>query len=207
MLELTQNNCVICLENSNTSNPLIHKSSDFGCNCKIYFHNNCWSSYLNRDNRCPYCRIIRPVPYNRPDQEHQPDPSFLYRLVRKYNIFLLFAQILIAPCCVLYTIGLTQLNPSDGHFLDIIVISSTSFLDFIICLITDCNTALLLNSNFKKLFLFFNIYKFLMCLVSVSMLCIGDLNKYEYIIYGTIFYITSYCLLLLIFILTYIFTN
>jgi hypothetical protein len=207
MLELTQNNCVICLENSYTNNPLIHKSSDFGCNCKVYFHNNCWILYLNRDNKCPYCRIIRPLPYNLPNENPQPDPSFLYRLVRKYNIFLLLAQILIAPCCVLYTIGLTELHYSDSHFLDIIVISSTAFFDFIICLITDCNTSLLLNNKFRKLFLFFNVYKFLMCIVSVIMLGLGELNKYEYTIYGTIFYTGSYCLLILILVITCIFTN
>jgi hypothetical protein len=196
MLKLTQNDCVICLESGETFNPLLHKASYFGCNCLIYFHNKCWTAFLSTDNKCPYCRLIRREPINS-----------LYLLVKKYNIFLLLIQILISPACVLYTIGLTQLKSSDYHFSDIVIITSTTYLDFIITFITDCNTGLLLYENFRKLFLVFNIYKFFICIVSIIIISPGNLNNYTYIIYGTWIYISSYFLVFFSVLITVRFTN
>lgn len=194
MLESTQNNCVICLENEGTFNPLIHKASYFNCNCSIYFHKDCWTNFLITNNKCPYCRIIRTEPINP-----------LYLLVKKYNIFLLFLQILISPACVLYTIGLAQFNTSDQGFSNVMIISSTTYLDFLMIFIVDCNTGLLLNSNFRKLFIIFNTYKFLMCIISIILMIIGNLNGF--ILYATLWYIGSYCLFFLVFLVTFIFIN
>lgn len=195
MLELTQNNCVICLENAEIFNPLIHKASHFGCNCLVYFHNNCWTAFLTIDNKCPYCRLTAPV------------RTSLYTLVRKYNIFLLLAQILISPACVLYTMGIVDIDPSDIHFSEIVIVTATVYMDFLINVTVDCNTRLLLYNTFRKLFIIFNFFKIVILLFSIVIVIIGHLNEHKFILYGTTFYIVGHFMFLLILGVTLCYNN
>jgi hypothetical protein len=183
MLELTQNNCVICLEDAGGFNPLIHKASYFGCNCLIYFHDMCWSTFLETDNKCPYCRLMAPI---------QPQRATLYSFVQNYSIFLLFSQILISPSCVLYTIGIIDLNPSDIHFLEILIIVFSVYLDFLLTFIVDCNNRLLTYDIFRKVYICLNFFKIIILVFSIIIVSIGHLNEHTYILYGTTFYIVGY---------------
>jgi hypothetical protein len=183
MLELTQNNCVICLENADIFNPLTHKASHFGCNCLIYFHDICWSTFLETDNKCPYCRLIAPI---------TPQRATLYSFVQKYSIFLLFSQILISPACVLYTIGIVDINPTDTHFSEIVIVVSTVYLDFLLTFIVDCNTSLLRYNFLRKLYIVFNFFKIVILVFSIIIVTIGHLNDHKYILYGTTFYVVGY---------------
>lgn len=45
-------NCIICLEKENITN----KCFIFGCDCKIMFHEICFSEYIEIQEKCPFCR-------------------------------------------------------------------------------------------------------------------------------------------------------
>lgn len=201
MLQLTQNNCVICLENEKPLNPLNKKASYFNCSCSIYFHKDCWKTFINNDNKCPYCRVMAPVPALAP----VPAPSnTIFSLIKKYNMFLLLTQILISPACVLNTIGLLELQPSDNYITEIIMITSVIYLDFLLIFISDCNTELLLYNLFRKLFIAFNFYKIIILIIAIKVISLGELNNNTHILYGTICYISSYCMVTILSIITYL---
>lgn len=200
MLELTQNNCVICLENEKPLNPLNNKASYFNCSCSIYFHKDCWENFINNQNKCPYCRIIAPAPVP------APVPA-LMSIIRKYNIFLLLTQILISSSCVLNTIGLVELKSSDNYITEIIIITSAIYLDFLFIFILDCNTHLFLYDVIRKLFIGFNLYKIIIIIFSIIVICLGQLNNNQHILYGTISYISSYCLVTILAVITYLTIN
>jgi hypothetical protein len=209
MLQVTQNNCVICLENESLLNPLNNKASYFNCSCSIYFHKDCWKTFINNQNKCPYCRIISPipVPIPLPIPLPIPDPAVpnnILSLIKKYNIFLLLTQILISPACVLNTIGLVELQRLDNHISEIIIITSAIYLDFVFILIFDCNTNLFLNNLFRKLFIAFNLYKIIILIFSTIVISLGHLNNNQHILYGTICYISSYCMVTLLAVITYL---
>ena len=194
MLQLTQNNCVICLENENPLNPLNNKASYFNCSCSIYFHKDCWETFINSQNKCPYCRIIAPV----------PSPNNILSLIKKYNIFLLLTQILISSSCVLNTIGLVELKKSDNYISEIIIITSSIYLDFLFIFILDCNTNLFLYDLFRKLFIGFNLYKIIIVIFSIIVISLGHLNNNRHILYSTICYISSYCIVTVLALITYL---
>ena len=196
MLQLTQNNCVICLENENPVNPLNNKASYFNCSCSIYFHKDCWETFINSQNKCPYCRIIAPAPV--------PAPNNILSLIKKYNIFLLLTQILISSSCVLNTIGLVELKKSDNYISEIIIITSSIYLDFLFIFILDCNTNLFLYDLFRKLFIGFNLYKIIILIFSIIVISLGHLNNNRHILYSTICYISSYCIVTVLALITYL---
>ena len=196
MLQLTQNNCVICLENENPVNPLNNKASYFNCSCSIYFHKDCWETFINSQNKCPYCRIIAPAPV--------PSPNNILSLIKKYNIFLLLTQILISSSCVLNTIGLVELKKSDNYISEIIIITSSIYLDFLFIFILDCNTNLFLYDLFRKLFIGFNLYKIIIVIFSIIVISLGHLNNNRHILYSTICYISSYCIVTVLALITYL---
>jgi len=200
MLQLTQNNCVICLENENSVNPLNNKASYFNCSCCIYFHKDCWEIFINTQNKCPYCRIIAPAPALAP----VPEPSPALALIKKYNIFLLLTQILISSSCVLNTVGLVELKRSDNYISEIIIITSVIYLDFLFIFILDCNTNLFLYDLFRKVFIGFNLYKIIILIFSIIVICLGYLNNNRHILYGTICYISSYCIVTVLALITYL---
>ena len=45
--------CILCYEESPN---LIPRSNYFGCKCKAYFHSECWKKYLEKSNKCPFCK-------------------------------------------------------------------------------------------------------------------------------------------------------
>lgn len=218
MLDLTQNNCVICLENEKPVNPINNKSRYFNCSCSIYFHNDCWQTFINDHNKCPYCRVMAqipapdPIPDPAPIPEIEPFPANpqinnIFSLIKKYNMFLLLTQILISPACVLNTIGLVELQPSDNYITEIIIITSTIYLDFLLIFITDCNTELLLFELFRKVFIAFNVYKIIIVIISIKVISLGHLNNNTHILYGTICYISSYCMVTVLSLITYLITR
>jgi len=194
MLQLTQNNCVICLENESSVNPLNNKASYFNCSCSIYFHKHCWETFINTQNKCPYCRIISPL----------PAPNNILSIIKKYNIFLLLTQILISSSCVLNTIGLIELKQQDNYISEIIIITTVVYLDFLFIFILDCNTHLFLYDVFRKLFIAFNLYKIIILIFSSIVISLGHLNNNQNILYGTICYISSYCIVTILAVITYL---
>lgn len=202
MLELTQNNCVICLENEKPDNPLKNKASYFNCSCSIYFHKDCWETFINNQNKCPYCRIIAPIRV--PALIATP---VLMSIINKYNIFLLLTQILISSSCVLNTIGLVELKSSDNYITEIVIITSAIYLDFLFIFILDCNTHLLLYDVIRKLFIGFNLYKIIILIFSSIVISLGQLNNNQHILYGTISYISSYCIVTILGVITYLTIN
>ena len=206
MLELTQNNCVICLENEKPDNPLKNKASYFNCSCSIYFHKDCWETFINNQNKCPYCRIIAPIPVPIPVPAPTPAPV-LMSIINKYNIFLLLTQILISSSCVLNTIGLVELKSSDNYITEIVIITSAIYLDFLFIFILDCNTHLLLYDVIRKLFIGFNLYKIIILIFSTIVISLGQLNNNQHILYGTISYISSYCIVTILGVITYLRIN
>ena len=203
MLQLTQNNCVICLENENTVNPLNNKASYFNCSCSIYFHKHCWEIFINNQNKCPYCRIIAPMPLEIAAQA----PNNILSIIKKYNIFLLLTQILISSSCVLNTIGLVEIKQQDNYIIEIIIITSAVYVDFLFIFILDCNTDLFLYDVFRKLFIGFNLYKIIILIFSTILICIGHLNNNQNILYGTICYVSSYCIVTVLALITYLTIN
>jgi hypothetical protein len=73
MATLQTNRCTICLVSFPEDIKAFSdfdKSPSFGCNCKVYFHEECWTQFLKDGNKCPFCRkkiqniqvIIQDVP-------------------------------------------------------------------------------------------------------------------------------------------------
>lgn len=64
------NRCVICIGTNFPGDiSKFKRSSVFNCQCEIYFHEECWNSYLKGGgSSCPYCRnnIIIPVQQDSP---------------------------------------------------------------------------------------------------------------------------------------------
>jgi len=76
-------NCIICLEPVQIGENASH---NFPCNCRVYFHRNCWEDF-NRQipiRRCPICRS---------DSQSRPFPREM--LARIFTLFFSIAYLVV----------------------------------------------------------------------------------------------------------------
>jgi len=56
------NLCIICFENNNLLNEIIHLNNQtlYGtqCKCNAKIHNHCLEAWYDRTQKCPICRVI-----------------------------------------------------------------------------------------------------------------------------------------------------
>ena len=97
--------CIFCFieiskdEEKNTNN--------FGCECKVPYHQSCLNGWLEKQNNCPICRVN----HNQVEEVVETTQIELSRVNNKLNCILTF----MSGCCLLIilliVLYLIQLNP------------------------------------------------------------------------------------------------
>ena len=89
--------CIICLQDDGVK---IQKNKEFGCNCPLYFHQECWNLFCANGNlQCPLCR--KKIKYS--------PPIFI-------RIFTITLYISLSSCFILYITSALLLSPEVENY-------------------------------------------------------------------------------------------
>lgn len=71
--------CIICLSESKEGQGKPTKPEEMKCECKVYFHSDCYQKHKESSNKCPMCReIIDPNNVDIHSEEYKIFARFVY---------------------------------------------------------------------------------------------------------------------------------
>lgn len=106
--------CVICLDNQG---EILRKNGEFGCNCAIYFHQDCWNTFQSKKPViCPFCKkVVAEDVHAVVIEEHAR--SMREQFVKLFLYISVFLVIVVFfASYILYLVGAILLSPKAENY-------------------------------------------------------------------------------------------